>query len=79
VWFLKELVSGGQTTLFEPSRLALQAAQIVQLSAANLARADELDVIYHRCMDWENAFHAMPEADLTNGDGGRNAGVVFRN
>ena len=56
--------------------LALQAAQVIQLGPAHLARAHHVDVIDHLRMDREDALHSLAEADLANRDGLAQAGIV---
>src|SRR5579863_5478668 len=56
---------------------ALQAAQVVELGAADAAGADDVDVIDDGRVNREDALDAVAEADLADGDGfAEAAGVI---
>src|ERR1017187_5308639 len=66
-------------TFAEACGFALQSAQIVKLGAAHAAGAHHVDVVDHACVDRENAFHALAEADLAHRDALAHAGVIACN
>src|SRR5580704_19103909 len=62
--------------LAQTGGLALKTAQIVELGAAYAARPDHIDVVDDARVNGENAFYALAETDLTDGDGFADAGVI---
>src|ERR1700759_4647377 len=54
--------------LDDASRLAAQAAQVIQLGATHLAAAYHLDRVDHRGEDREHALHALAIRDLAHGE-----------
>src|SRR5260370_33057415 len=54
--------------LFQTGSFALQGTQIVQLGAADAARADDVDVVHHLRMYREDTLHALAKTDLADGD-----------
>src|SRR5207302_7049995 len=51
-------------------RFALQSAQIIQLGAADFGRAQQIHLVDYFRVDGENAFHALAEANLADGEAG---------
>src|SRR5262249_31737905 len=49
-------------------RLAAQIPQVIELGAANLAAAHDLDRVDHRRHHREHAFHAFAVGDLAHGE-----------
>src|SRR5208283_3533046 len=71
--------SGTLFALAQARRFALQVAQVVELGAADAARADHVDMVDHAGMYGEDALHALSEADLANRDGLAESRVVAGN
>src|SRR4051794_37063306 len=65
--------------LFQTGSLALQRAQIIELSAADAARADHIDVIDHFGVHRKDALHALAETDLPDGDALAHAQAIAGN
>src|SRR5215213_8046515 len=59
---------GGLALLLDLRGLAAQVAQVVQLGAADVAAADDLDLVQDRRMHREGALDADAETDLADGE-----------
>src|ERR1700721_2799313 len=56
---------------------AFEAAEVVELGAANFGRAQQVDFVYHFGMDGENALHALTKTDLAHGEAGLRSTVAL--
>src|SRR5581483_8876261 len=56
--------------ILETRSFATQTAQVVQLGAANLGRANQFDSVDYPRVLGENSFHPLPETDLAHGEAG---------
>src|SRR5581483_10096441 len=56
--------------ILEARSFATQTAQVVQLGAANLGRANQFDSVDYPRVLGENSFHPLPETDLAHGEAG---------
>src|SRR5271163_2627024 len=65
--------------LAETCGFALQVPKVVELSAAYPARPHHVDMIDHRRVQWKNTLHTLAKADLANGDGFAQAGILAGN
>ena len=54
--------------LGDAGRLAAQAAEVIELGAAHLAAAHDLDLLHHRRIDREDALDALAVGDLAHGE-----------
>src|SRR6202521_1589222 len=55
-------------TLGDTRLLAAPAAQVIELGAAHLAAAHELDRVDHRCVEREDALDALAIRNLPHGE-----------
>src|SRR5881394_885527 len=62
--------------LFQPGGFTAEAAEEVELGAADFAAADDFDFVDDGSVDREDAFDAGAEAHLADGDGFADSGVV---
>src|SRR5271169_994924 len=63
----------GTTSLLrflQPCRFPAEPAQEVELGAADLGRAQDLNLVDHLRIDGKDALHALAEADLAHGEAG---------
>jgi hypothetical protein len=65
--------------LAEAGRFALQPAKVVELSSPDAARSHNIDMIDDGGMQGENALYALSKADLSNGDGFAQSGILAGN
>jgi hypothetical protein len=70
-WYLFALAQAGG--------FALQLTKIVEFGAPNAACANYIDMIDDGRVQRKNALYTLPEADLANGDGFAQAGILAGN
>jgi len=63
--------------LFKTRSLALETTEVVELGAADAARADDVDMVDDGGVDGEDALNAGTEAHFANGDVFAHAGVLL--
>src|SRR5580704_6050342 len=70
--------ASGLSAFLQAGGFSLESAQIIKLRPANLSGADHVDVIDNSRAQRENTLHAMPKADLADGDRLAHTGILAR-